>query len=100
MTAAESFALVFNLYTLLSTNYLSIEISAILIEIQSVKLTAPLTEEEAAMVVDIVGQLNVLIVNIDAVIQVDVVGGGVEIGPTSSKVDILTFNMESAGTLQ
>merc|ERR1719422_2425690 len=106
MTAAESFALVFNLYTLLSANYLSIEISAILIEIQSVKLTEPLTDEEAAMVVDIVAQLNVLIVNIDAailVVQVEVgggaVGAGAEIGPTASKADILAFNMQSIQAL-
>merc|ERR1719150_1045673 len=106
MTAAESFALVLNLYNLLSANYLSTEISAILIEIQSVKLTEPLTDEEAAMVVDIVAQLNVLIVNIDAailVVQVEVGGGavgpGAEIGPTASKADILAFNMQSIQAL-
>merc|ERR1719367_1026846 len=70
MTAAESFDLVLNLYTLLSANYLSTEISAILIEIQAVKLTVPLTDDEAAMVVDIVAKLNVLIVSIDVSIQV------------------------------
>merc|ERR1712012_151408 len=106
MTAAESFALVLNLYNLLSANYLSTEISAILIEIQSVKLTEPLTNEEAAMVVDIVAQLNVLIVNINAailVVQVEVGGGavgpGAVIGPTASKTDILAFNMQSIQAL-
>ena len=107
MTAAESFALVFNLFTLLSANFLSPEISALLIEIQAVKLTEPLTDEEAAMVVDIVAQLNVLIVNIEAailVVQVEVggvdVGPGAGIGPGASKLDILTFNMDSAAAAQ
>ena len=58
------------------------------------------------MVVDIVAQLNVLIVNINAailVVQVEVGGGsagpGAEIGPTASKADILAFNMQSIQAL-
>merc|ERR1712012_805035 len=100
MTAAESFSLVLNLYNLLSANYLSTEISAILIEIQAVKLTEPLTDEEAAMVVDIVAQLNVLIVNIEVAVQVITVElVGVLSAESEAKIEILTANEASAQTL-
>merc|ERR1712012_728177 len=100
MTAAESFSLVLNLYNLLSANYLSTEISAILIEIQAVKLTEPLTDEEAAMVVDIVAQLNVLIVNIEVAVQVITVElVGVLSAESEAKIEILMANEASAQTL-
>ena len=51
MTAAESFALVFNLYTLISADFLYVgEIQTLMIQIQSVKLTVALTEEEVSQV--------------------------------------------------
>ena len=70
MTTQELFMLVINLYTLISEDYLSTEVTTLMTQIQTAKLTSELTFEEYVMVTQIVTRLDILVVEISVSIQV------------------------------
>ena len=92
MTSMQLFTIVMKLYTLILEDFLFTEVSSLMQEIKSDKLTTALTIEEVKQVQQIIIELDTLVVNIESTIQiitVELVGVGATASAEQRAMNIL-----------